>query len=79
MVRSASQGRGEGMSSDQLKTEMARQARLADWIGGLEKRLSMERRFKAQVSLRREIEKCQDEAKILQERIALLQSKFQAS
>jgi hypothetical protein len=67
------------MSSEQLNAESARQARLNDWISGLKKRLSMERRFKAQVSLRREIEKCQNEAKILQERIALLQSKSQTS
>ena len=70
------------MTSHQLLAEIARQERLREWIQGLEKNISMERRFKVKTALRRELEKCQEEARILEERIARLEkeeSKSQAS
>jgi len=70
------------MTSHQLLAEISRQERLREWIQGLEKNISMERRFKVKAALRRELEKCQEEAKILEEKIARLEkeeSKSQAS
>ena len=70
------------MTSHELLAEIARQERLREWIQGLEKNLSTERRFKVKAALRRELEKCQEEARILEERIARLEkeeSKSQAS
>jgi hypothetical protein len=72
---------GEGMVS-QLLMEIARQERLQEWMQGIEKRISMERRLKVKAALRRELEKCQEEATILEARIARLESeesKSQAS
>jgi hypothetical protein len=70
------------MSSQRLRAEMARQERLQEWIRGLEKRISVERRFKTLTALRRELTKCEGEAKVLQELVIRLQeeeSESQAS
>jgi hypothetical protein len=57
------------MASQRLLAEIARRERLQEWIGGLEKRLSVERRFKTSNALRREIELCQRQAIALLELI----------
>ncbi len=57
------------MSSQRLLAEMARRERLQEWMKALEKRLSVERRFKTLIALRRELTKCEDEAKASQELI----------
>jgi hypothetical protein len=62
------------MTSQRLVAEMARRERLQEWIQGLEKRISVERRFKTLTALRRELAKCEDEAKALQELIVRLQA-----
>ena len=70
------------MASQRLLAEIAREERLQEWIRGLEKRISVERRFRVLTALRRELEKCKDEAIAIQEVIARLQaeeSKSQAS
>ena len=67
------------MAWHELLAETARRERLQEWIEGLEKRLSVERRFKVQTALRREIEKCKECAIDLDERIAELESDESAS
>jgi hypothetical protein len=70
------------MSSQRLRAEMARQERLQEWIRGLEKRISVERRFKTLTALRRELAKCEGEAIVLQNLVIRLQgeeSESQAS
>jgi hypothetical protein len=70
------------MPSSRLSETIARYERLQEWIQGLEKRISVERRFKVLTALRRELEKCQNSAASLQEAITQLQaheSKSQAS
>jgi hypothetical protein len=62
--------------------EIQRLERLQEWIQGLEKRISAERRFKVLTALRRELEKCEEDVRILEERISLSdssESKSQAS
>jgi hypothetical protein len=54
--------------------ETQRLERLQEWIQGLEKRISTERRFKVLTALRKELEECQEGAMILEERIARLES-----
>lgn len=62
------------MTSHQLLAEIGRYERLREWIQGLETRISAERRLKVKAALRRELEKCQEEGKMLEERITLLES-----
>jgi hypothetical protein len=62
------------MASPELLAETARQERLQEWMLGLEERISSERRRKVLTSLRRELEKCQSDAKVLAERITRLES-----
>jgi hypothetical protein len=62
--------------------EIQRLERLQEWIQGLEKRISGERRFKVLAALRKELERCEEDAMILEERIARLdanESESQAS
>jgi hypothetical protein len=62
--------------------EIQRLERLQEWIKGLEKRISGERRFKVLTALRKELERCEEDAMILEERIARLdanESESQAS
>jgi chromosome segregation ATPase len=58
----------------QILTHLDRKERLQEWIEGLEKRISVERRFKVLTALRRELEKCQDDVRELQELIDRLQA-----
>ena len=60
------------MASEQLLVEIARQERLQEWILGLEKRISSERRFKVLTALRRELDTRKEEAQVLEKRIARL-------
>jgi hypothetical protein len=62
------------MAESERLVEIQRLKRLQEWIQGLEKRISGERRFKVLIALRRELEKCQEDARILQERISLSDS-----
>jgi len=70
------------MASQRLLAEKAREERLQEWIRELERRISVERRSKVAVALRRELEMYKDRAIAVQEAIARLredQSKSQAS
>ena len=62
------------MAEPERLVAMAQQARLREWIQGLERRISVERRFKVLTALRRELGKCQDDVKVLEERISRLDS-----
>ena len=62
------------MTSHQLSAEIARQERLREWIQELETRMSMERRLKVKTALRRELEKCHEDARALEARISRMES-----
>lgn len=62
------------MAEPERLVAMARQKRLQEWIQGLERRISVERRFKVLTALRRELEKCREDVKVLEERISRLDS-----
>ena len=62
------------MAEPELLVEIARRERLQEWIEGLEKRISVERRFRVLTALRRELDKCQEHAIMLEERISRLES-----
>jgi hypothetical protein len=65
---------GGDMAEPERLVAMARQKRLQEWIQGLERRISVERRFKVLTALRRELEKCREDVKVLEERISRLDS-----
>ena len=70
------------MASQRLLAEKAREERLQEWIRELERRISVERRSKVAVALRRELEMYKDRAIAVQEAIARLredESESQAS
>lgn len=62
------------MAESERLVAIARQKRLQEWIQGLERRISVERRFKVLTALRRELEKCREDVKVLEERISRLDS-----
>lgn len=62
------------MAEPERLVAMAQQARLREWIQGLERRISVERRFKVLTALRRELEKCREDLMVLEERISRLDS-----
>jgi cell division protein FtsB len=62
------------MAEPERLVAIARQKRLQEWIQGLERRISVERRFKVLTALRRELEKCREDVKVLEERISRLDS-----
>jgi hypothetical protein len=70
------------MAAPERLVAIARHERLQEWIQGLERRISVERRFKVLTALRRELEECREDLKVLEERISRLdseESKSQAS
>jgi hypothetical protein len=70
------------MTLGEVDALISRHARLQEWIDGLEKRLAKERRFKVQIALRKELEKCRVEAEARQAEIIFLKierSRTQAS
>ena len=66
------------MASKELLAEIALQKRLHEWMGGLEKRISTERRFKVLTALRRELERCHEDAKIIEDRITRLETESES-
>jgi cell division protein FtsB len=62
------------MAEPERLVAIAQQERLREWIQGLERRIAIERRFKVMTALRRELEKCRENVKVLEERISRLDS-----
>jgi cell division protein FtsB len=62
------------MAEPERLVAIAQQKRLQEWTQGLERRISVERRFKVLTALRRELEKCREDVKVLEERISRLDS-----
>jgi hypothetical protein len=62
------------MAEPERLVAIAQQERLREWIQGLERRIAIERRFKVMTALRRELEKCREDVKVLEERISRLDS-----
>jgi cell division protein FtsB len=62
------------MAEPERLVAIAQQERLREWIQGLERRIAIERRFKVMTALRRELEKCRENVKVLEERISRLNS-----
>ena len=62
------------MAEPERLVAIAQQERVREWIQGLERRIAIERRFKVMTALRRELEKCREDVKVLEERISRLDS-----